>query len=276
MKTFACLCFVIAVAAAPSVRAEEPKGDLAKLQGTWTAKVGPNRDLEMKLTVKDGTVELAGTSPNGDDFKLKGEIKIDEKASPKTLDWLKFSTPDGNDIPDILGLYKLEGDNWTVCSGMPGDDRPTEFKAGEGGPPRLTTWVRVKPKTEDKPKPDDAKSDDLAKFQGSWTATLGANKDRVIAMDIKGTNVTVNWPLEDGSDITLKGEIKLNEKANPRRIDFFNFKSPSGNEVGDNFGIYAVEEAGIKICIGGPSLDRPSEFKAGSEEWPALFVLKKK
>ena len=49
-----------------------PKGDLAKLQGAWTAKVGPERNLDALLTVKGNQptvreqIETLVAAPQGD------------------------------------------------------------------------------------------------------------------------------------------------------------------------------------------------------------------
>src|SRR5262249_23659372 len=130
-------------------KADEPeavKGDLAKLQGDWTAKVGPNKDIPMTMAVKGRAVTLQFTTPNGDERTMKGEIAVDEQTKPhKTIDWVKFNRPDGWEAPANLSIYTLEGDTFTVCYGGPGNERPTEFKAGEGGPPVLVAFTR-KPK----------------------------------------------------------------------------------------------------------------------------------
>jgi uncharacterized protein (TIGR03067 family) len=129
--------------------ADEPKGDLAKLQGTWTTKVGSKKDIQASMIVKDSTIEIKLTRPDNQEITLKGEMKLDEKASPKTADWVKFTGPGGQEIPAIKLIYKLEGDTWTTCSSGPDVERPTKFEGGDGpGMPTLDVWTRAKEKVE--------------------------------------------------------------------------------------------------------------------------------
>ena len=128
------------------------KGDIAKLQGKWTAKFGPDGSFELTILFKENTVTFSGETPDGQTFEVKGEAKLDEAAKPhKTIDYLNFTGPDGSPMPDILGIYNFDGDDKVkLCSGAPGQDRPTEFKTGEG-PGNTITMVR-KAKTEPEPK----------------------------------------------------------------------------------------------------------------------------
>ena len=144
----------LALLAGPARADDKPKGDLAKLQGRWTTKAGPNRDIDVTLVVEGKAVTVKGTTPNGEDFEMKGEVVVDETAKPhKAIDWVKFTRPDGTDAPENHGIYAFEGDDTVkVCNGGPGNERPTEFKAGEGGPPQLFIMKRETPK-----KGDDAK-----------------------------------------------------------------------------------------------------------------------
>ena len=273
MRSIASLALIVATSLAaanrPASAADEPKGDLARLQGTWTAKVGPNKDIPITLSIKDSVIELAGSRPNGGDFKLKGEIKLDEKASPKTLDWVKFTGPQGNELPENPGIYKLDGDSWTICAGGPGNDRPTKFEAGEGGPPNLTTWARVK--TDEKPIPGD-----LGKFQGSWAAKAGENEELAILMTVKGNAVTARLDRGDGNVIEMKGEMRVNELANPKTIDFFHFTGGDGEDAKDNLGIYAFDGEKIKVRVGGAGNERPTEFKPDEAGSHNLLVFSKK
>ncbi len=120
------------------------KGDLDKLQGTWTAKVGPDKDIVIAITIKGKAVTLKISTPNSGDFSVDGEVKIDETAKPhKTIDWVNFKKDDGEAAPDNHGLYEfVDANTLRLCSGGPGNDRPTEFKAGDGGPPNLVVMAR--------------------------------------------------------------------------------------------------------------------------------------
>lgn len=273
MRTTAFLALIVAPTLGAPSPADEPKGDLAGLQGTWTAKVGPNKDVPITLVLKGDAAEITVSRPDGEDIKLKGKVKVDDQASPKTLDWVDFKDRQGDNVPANLAIYRLEGDKWTLCSGGPGNDRPSKFEAGEGGPPMLNTWARVK---DDRPA-EKPIAGDLGKFQGTWTAKAGPNNEDVaITLTIKGNTVDTRWERGDGTELVLKGEIRVNDRADPRTVDFFNFKRSDGQESKDNIGIYAFDGDKVKICVGGPGNERPTEFKASDGGPPNLFLLTRK
>lgn len=125
---------------------DAPKGDLGKFQGKWKATVGPEKNVTLSILIKKSAVTATIAAPDGQEFEIKGEIKLDETAKPtKTVDWVKFIGPDGNEAPDNKGLYELvDADTIKVCNGGPGNDRPTEFKDGDGGNPSLIILKRAK------------------------------------------------------------------------------------------------------------------------------------
>jgi uncharacterized protein (TIGR03067 family) len=139
----AALTLAASAAAAPADD-KDAKSDLDKLQGKWKAMVGPNKDIPFTLVVKDKTASVTITTPDGQERSFKGEVKLDEKKSPKQIDWVKFTRPDGTEAEANLGIYELKGDEFKVCNGGPGNSRPTEFKAGEMGPPNLILFTRAK------------------------------------------------------------------------------------------------------------------------------------
>jgi uncharacterized protein (TIGR03067 family) len=246
-----------------------PSGDLAKLQGSWTAKVGPEENIPITLEVRDRKVTIKGTRPDGQDFTLSGEIKVDDKASPKTVDWVKFTNAQGDEVPANLGIYKLDGDSLVVCSGGPGNERPTEFKKGDQGPPQLITFARKKPEA---PK-DDARGGDLAGLQGEWKAMIGAERDRPVIFTIKDKTIAVKFTTAEGQVLNLSGEISLNESASPRTIDFVKFKN-EGEPMDDTLGLYEVKGDTLRLCVGAPGDPRPAEMKGGpGDEAPRLWLF---
>jgi uncharacterized protein (TIGR03067 family) len=134
---------IVLVSALPSL-AQEPTGDLKALQGAWTGMVGPNKDFPITLTFEKSSVTISLTTPEGEEVTIKGEIKLDESKTPRQLDWINFTLPDGTKPETNLAIYEIKGDEFKVCSGGPGQDRPTEFKDDPNGMPNLVVFTRKK------------------------------------------------------------------------------------------------------------------------------------
>jgi uncharacterized protein (TIGR03067 family) len=107
-------------------------GDLNRLQGRWTAKAGPHHEIHVVIEIKGRGVCAAIKTPQGLDFQVQGELKLDETTSPRSLDWKKLIGPDQQPLPEIAAVYKIDGDTFTVCNGGFLGARPKEFKPGEG------------------------------------------------------------------------------------------------------------------------------------------------
>jgi uncharacterized protein (TIGR03067 family) len=117
--------------------------DLSRLQGRWCGEAGAKRLVQVVLEVQGRQVEASIKLPRGMKMKVRGELRIDERTSPRTLDWVKFNGPDDNELPEILGIYRLENDTLTVVNGGLHGGRPSEFKPGEGLLGELVTFRRV-------------------------------------------------------------------------------------------------------------------------------------
>ncbi len=112
------LLLSVAAASARAGNETVPAGsDLGRLQGRWTAQAGPRHGIRVILEFHGRQVDAVITTPKGLNVRAQGEVRIDETTSPRSLDWVKFTGPDQQEFPTILGIYKLDHDAFTVCNG---------------------------------------------------------------------------------------------------------------------------------------------------------------
>jgi len=138
----------LALADAPKKAAPDAQ-ELKKLTGHYDVigqeyggKKTPRKDLA------DLAVEIAGkklTIRERNDVKEGSEIvRLNPKAKPAAID-MKITT--GGDVDKVIkGIYKLDGDNLTICVAEPGKDRPGSFASKEGTGHTLFVFKRVKKK----------------------------------------------------------------------------------------------------------------------------------
>ncbi|MEO6810934.1 MAG: TIGR03067 domain-containing protein [Isosphaeraceae bacterium] len=267
MRTLFAALFV-AASAAGAWAVENDLKDLDSLQGAWKAKAGPNQDYLIVMEIKGHDVQSVITTPEGKDFTFKGELKLDDSTTPGQIDWIKFHKPDGTEAKPNLAIYKLKGDALTICQGGPGQPRPTEFKAGDDGPPAILEFHR-----QPKPEPGDTEKGDLKAFQGRWMTRIGPEKERPLAIEVQGRTVTATFTDSIGEELKLKGELSLDESTQPKQVDWVKFTRSDGSPLEAILGIYEFKDGALTICNGASGGARPTEFKAGDDGPPHLMVL---
>lgn len=136
---------VAAILATPAVADDDAiKAEIAKWQGTWKAtsfesdgKSFPPEKLEpIKLTV-DGD----GYHFQSGDFHERGTYKFYPDRSPKALDIVVGEGPDKGKVHQVI--YKVDGDQLTICFEADGKNRPTEFTGKAGSGCVLEEWQRT-------------------------------------------------------------------------------------------------------------------------------------
>jgi len=141
------LTLIVALAAL----AEAPKGideaALKKLQGSWQVTAqehGGKRSPAKELASL--TLEVARsrfTTRDGGDVKEDAEVvHLDARATPAAVDLKITAGPDRDKV--IKGIWKLDGEELTVCIAEPGRERPKEFKGAEGMGQTLLAFKRAK------------------------------------------------------------------------------------------------------------------------------------
>lgn len=127
-------CVLVLAAALPLAAddTDDVKKELKALEGKWKAvgfevagsPLAREGVPEFLFTVGAGGKSTAKTLKNED----QATITVDPKKSPKTIDNLHESGASKG--KKQYGIYKLDGDKWTVCMTLPGaaeSDRPKDF-----------------------------------------------------------------------------------------------------------------------------------------------------
>jgi uncharacterized protein (TIGR03067 family) len=123
---------LVSLAAVAGTETISPDSDLGRLQGRWTARAGARGEVRVVLQIDGHKVDTSINTPQGIRFRLRGELKLDESTSPRSLDWINFSGADQQEFPNVLGIYKINRETFTICNGGLNGPRPKEFKSGEG------------------------------------------------------------------------------------------------------------------------------------------------
>jgi uncharacterized protein (TIGR03067 family) len=154
MKMRVAIVAALALLAVAAVRAGDPaKADKDALQGTWRlTSVEINKHPIPLEKLKEGDVVLVGTlAVKGDAYsfrigktRLEFTFKVDPSAKPHAIDLTATEGPQKGQV--YHGIYKLEGDTYTVCRNVePGKERPREFATRPDSGLMLTVWAREKP-----------------------------------------------------------------------------------------------------------------------------------
>ena len=113
----------------PAPKEEDPvKAEMKALEGTWQVidlqeNGRPVGEKDLVLVIVDGKLEVL----SGGQLSKAYTITIDPAKKPKTIDLTSTKDKDRQ----ARGIYKLEGDQLTICLEEGTDKRPADFKSGE-------------------------------------------------------------------------------------------------------------------------------------------------
>jgi uncharacterized protein (TIGR03067 family) len=140
MKRLYALLFLAAV----SLAAADAPDESARFNGTWLLVRAQMSGIEMpKDVLGKSTMTINGnkhTVQLGEDPPYEGTHRFDPTQDPKAYDTTVTTGAHKGDKQ--YGIYKLDGDELTICIASSGFPRPKDFKAPAGSNDTLTVWKR--------------------------------------------------------------------------------------------------------------------------------------
>ena len=259
--------------------------DLDKLQGTWTVTSLEADGQKLPATVFNGAkIVIKGTKFKsiGMGATYEGSVELDSSTKPKAFDLL-FTAGHARGHRN-LGIYKLNGDKWTICLTTRGDERPRKFATAAGTGFTLETLERgavVGKMMKRKSRRASALSNSMAAthdtavtglptdLEGEWAMVSAVFNG--VAMDqsmvkwcrrITRGNVT---RVVAGPQVFLNASFTLDDSKQPHTIDYINLDGATKGK--SQAGIFELNHHELKICISAPGQPRPADFssKPGDE-----------
>jgi uncharacterized protein (TIGR03067 family) len=119
--------------------------ELKRLEGTYSMISSETTGEKLaEDTVKDATLVIEGDQHTAKVGKVTiiGTHKVDPR---KKLAEIEASDSEGPFAGKTrLGIYKLEGDQFTFCFALPGNDRPKQFSTTSGTGHIMVAWKKQK------------------------------------------------------------------------------------------------------------------------------------
>ena len=144
------LLFVVLVVGAPALKDKPTPAD--GLVGEWVVESFLDHGQARRFP---GEARLTLTADGGFAFAIRGfesdkqpsRYATDPKASPPAFDLIRSELPPGWKLGnrEWVGIYKLDGDELTICYRRWTDPRPTEFRAEKDSGQCLMVLRRAKP-----------------------------------------------------------------------------------------------------------------------------------
>jgi uncharacterized protein (TIGR03067 family) len=249
------------------------KGDLKKLQGTWTIVAV---EVEGRAMPGGSKIVLEGerftTVAMGNDYG--GTVDLNSGKSPKTFDLLFTSGPHKG--MKSLGIYELDGDTWRICVAFAGiKTRPKEFAATPGSGFALETLKRgdVSAPAEEASEADAGPGTEL---EGEWAMVSGSFDGHAMEASLvklgrriaRGRQITVMF----GPQVYMKARVTLDSSKSPKQIDYA-IASEAGSGSTQS-GIYELEGKSLNICMAAVGQARPSDFTSSKGDGRTLTLWK--
>jgi uncharacterized protein (TIGR03067 family) len=265
---------------------------LEHLQGVWKIQ----RLRADGQTMAPGALAVAAVIVRGNRFEsvgmgytYLGRMTLDAGASPARID-LEFTSgpPKGQ---RQLGIYRVRGDEWTLCLATTGTKRPSTFAAPAGSGIVLETLTR----TAGKPAPATERGPDLTPPRRS---TAGRKSPRGPASPIDGEWAMVDAVMNGvplpasmarwcrrltqggetrviaGPQTMLHASFTIDTSTMPHAIEYVTLTGDNAGEA--QSGIVELRDGILSICMSAPGAARPTAFESKKGDGRAMTRWKKR
>ena len=257
--------------------------DLDKLQGAWNVKSLETDGQKMAATAFNGArIVIDGTkfTSLGMGAIYEGTVKLAPASKPKAFDLL-FTAGHAKGHRN-LGIYKLDGDLWTICLATRGKRRPGKFATAPGTGFALETLERggAPPKsgkrksqrasarsasdTTTTTRHETAASGPVTELEGEWamvSAVLnGAALSEAMVKWCQRTTRGNVTRVVAGPQVFVNASFTLDNSRKPHVIDYVNLEG--SNKGKSQAGIFELVGDSLKICMAAPGKPRPVNFSS--------------
>lgn len=271
---------------------------LRSMEGTWTFRSLQTDGQTIPAAMLTSSLLLL----DGDRFRMEspeatyeGIFIIDVEREPHWIDIDFVEGPESGNRCE--GLFKLDGDQLTICLGLVGTGRPQRFESAPGGGHALEVLVRAdgaRPSGVDggtQPAPVskpvhaivdpgdfDAVTSTVEKLQGVWEPleliTSGKPLQASYLPFGSRTNSGVETKVIFGGQTMLHAKMRFHEAATPVEVDYLNLTGKAKGSI--SLGLFQWTGAEAVFCIGAPGTPRPSDFTCDPGSGRTLSRWKRK
>jgi uncharacterized protein (TIGR03067 family) len=266
-------------------------GDLDALQGAWHLSVLEVDGQVMPPDAAAGSrIVITGDSfaSSGMGGTYAGTVEIDPTKTPKHLD-LRFT--DGHAAGTRNpGIYRLDGNNLTICLATRGTTRPKTFATKPKSGLALETFQRTAtrsasahiamplrravsaPARAAQATPLEIGPGPATDWEGEWAMVMGVFGGA--AMDasmvqwcrrITRGNVT---SVVAGPQVMVKARFTLDRSKRPCTVDYVNLEGAQRGKV--QAGIFELGGGMLTVCMAAPGKPRPQDFTTASGDGRSL------
>jgi uncharacterized protein (TIGR03067 family) len=261
-----------------SGKADGRPGDLDALQGTWhlvslevDGRAMPAVDAAgAHIVITRGTFVSVGMSGT-----YEGTVEVDQTKTPRQID-LTFTAGHAAGTRNP-GIYRLDGDAWTLCLATRGSRRPRTFATMPASGLALETFRRTATqrkaaKADPHVAPSDVEAGPATDWEGEWTMVTGvfngaAMDARMVEWCRRITHGNVTSVVA-GPQIMLKATFTLDRSEHPNTVDYLNLEGTHKGKA--QAGIFQAGGGMLTVCMAAPGQPRPKDFTSVSGDGRSL------